>query len=54
MRLIHNLKNETLQLHTHTHTHRTHTHTQLFYGPFSGTTQVSWYQKKILLLDFMV
>jgi len=24
----------------------THTHTQPFYGPFSGTTQVSWCQKR--------
>jgi len=30
------------------------THTQPFYGPFSGTTWVSWRQKKKLLLDFMV
>jgi len=29
-------------------------HTQPFYGPFSGTTRVSWCQKKKLLLDFMV
>jgi len=30
--------------HHHTHTH-THTHTHSFNGPFSGTTQVSRYQK---------
>ena len=30
---------------SHTHTH-THTHTQPFNGPFSGTTQVSRYQKE--------
>jgi len=29
----------------HTHTHP-HTHTQPFYGPLSGTTRVSRYQKK--------
>ena len=34
---------------THTHTH-THTHT--FNGPFSGTTQVSRYQKGKTNLDF--
>ena len=43
--------------HTHTHTHaRTHTHTQThiqpFNGPFSGTTQVSRYQKGRTNLDF--
>jgi len=32
--------------HTHAQAHaRTHTHTQPFNGPFSGTTQVSRYQK---------
>jgi len=32
-----------------------HTHTQPFYGPFSGTTLVSWCQKRTReLLDFMV
>ena len=30
----------------------THTHTQLFNGPFSGTTQVSQYQKGKTNLDF--
>jgi len=30
---------------THTHAH-TQTHTQLFNGPLSWTTRVSWYQKK--------
>jgi len=30
----------------------THTHTHLFNGPFSGTTQVSRYQKGITNLDF--
>ena len=34
----------------HTHTICTHTHT--FYGPFSGTTQVSQYQKGKTNLDF--
>ena len=39
--------------HTHTHTHtRTHTHTHTFNGPFSGTTQVSRYQKGKTNLDF--
>ena len=33
------------------HTHNTHTHT-LFNGPFSGTTQVSQYQKGKTDLDF--
>jgi len=28
------------------------THTHTFYGPFSGTTQVSWYQKGKTNLDF--
>jgi len=32
-----------LLLHSFTHTH---THTQAFYGPFSGTTQVSLCQKR--------
>ena len=36
-----------LTIHTHTHTH---THT--FNGPFSGTTQVSRYQKGKTNLDF--
>ena len=35
----------------HTHTH-THTHTHPFDGPFSGTTQVSQYQKGKTYLDF--
>jgi len=42
-------------LHTQTHTHRqtqTHTHTRTFNGPFSGTTQVSRYQKGKTNLDF--
>ena len=30
----------------------THTHTHTFNGPFSGTTQVSWYQKVKTNLDF--
>jgi len=30
----------------------THTHTHLFNGPFSGTTQVSQYQKGKTNLDF--
>jgi len=30
----------------------THTHTHLFNGPFSGTTQVSRYQKVKINLDF--
>jgi len=34
-----------------THTH-THTHTHPFNGPFSGTTQVSHYQKGKTNLDF--
>jgi len=29
-----------------------HTHTHTFNGPFSGTTQVSWYQKGKTNLDF--
>ena len=37
------------QAHTHKHAH-THTHT--FNGPFSGTTQVSRYQKGKTNLDF--
>jgi len=33
---------------THTHTHaRTHTHTPPFNGPFSGTTQVGRYTRKV-------
>jgi len=39
----------TLAVETHA---RTHTHTHLFNGPFSGTTQVSWYQKGKTNLDF--
>ena len=35
----------------YTHTH-THTHTHPFNGPFSGTTQVSRYQKGKTNLDF--
>ena len=41
-----------VRTHTHTHAHtrarahtHTHTHTHKFNGPFSGTTQVSQYQK---------
>ena len=34
------------------HTKHTHTHTHTFYGPFSGTTQVSRYQKSKTNLDF--
>ena len=33
---------------------RAHTHTHTFNGPFSGTTQVSWYQKGKTNLDFTV
>jgi len=33
-------------------TEHTHTHTHLFNGPFSGTTQVSRYQKGKTNLDF--
>jgi len=33
--------------------HHTHTHTHPFNGPFSGTTQVSWYQKGKTNLDFI-
>ena len=36
-----------VDLHTHTHTH-----THSFNGPFSGTTQLSWYQKGKTNLDF--
>ena len=36
---------------THARTH-THTHTHKFNGPFSGTTQVSRYQKGKTNLDF--
>ena len=36
---------------TRTHTH-THSHTHPFNGPFSGTTQVSQYQKGKTNLDF--
>ena len=32
--------------------HYTHTHTHMFNGPFSGTTQVSRYQKDKTNLDF--
>ena len=32
--------------------HLTYTHTHTFNGPFSGTTQVSWYQKGKTSLDF--
>ena len=32
--------------------HNTHTHTHTFNGPFSGTTQVSHYQKGKTNLDF--
>jgi len=35
-----------------THTVTTHTHTHPFNGPFSGTTQVSQYQKGKTNLDF--
>ena len=38
--------------HAHTHTH-THTHTHPFNGPWSGTTQVSRYQKGKTNLDFI-
>ena len=36
----------------HTHTTHTHTHTHQFNGFFSGTTQVSRYQKVKTNLDF--
>ena len=36
---------------TNPHT-QSHTHTHTFNGPFSGTTQVSWYQKGKTNLDF--
>jgi len=39
------------QTHKHTNTH-TQTHTHTFNGPFSGTTQVSRYQKGRTNLDF--
>jgi len=32
--------------------HTDHKHTHTFNGPFSGTTQVSWYQKGKTNLDF--
>ena len=39
--------------HTHAHTHTcTHTYTHPFNGPFSGTTQLSRYQKGKTNLDF--
>ena len=34
------------------HRYLTHTHTHLFYGPLSGTTWESWYQKGKTSLDF--
>ena len=40
-----------LVLNTHACTHA-HTHTHPFNGLFSGTTQVSWYQKGETSLDF--
>ena len=40
-----------LKIHTHTHA-GTHAHTRTFNGPFSGTTQVSRYQKGKTDLDF--
>jgi len=39
------------RLHARTHA-RTHTHTHTFNDPFSGTTQVSRYQKGKTNLDF--
>jgi len=36
----------------HVSVHHTHTHTHSFNGPFSGTTQVSRYQKGKTNLDF--
>ena len=43
----------TQNTHTHARTHtRTHAHTRTFNGPFSGTTQVSRYQKGKTDLDF--
>ena len=43
--------NAQLQLYLHANWH-THTHTHPFNGPFSGTTQVSQYQKGRTNLDF--
>jgi len=42
------------KLHISTCTYKTdtHTHTHPFNGPFSGSTQVSWYQKGKTNLDF--
>jgi len=37
---------ESEHAHTEAQTILTHTHTQPFYGPFSGTTWVSWCQKR--------
>ena len=42
---------ESVRYRRNTHTH-THTHTRTFNGPFSGTTQVSRYQKGKPNLDF--
>ena len=49
---LNTLNNTHTITHTHTqHTH-THTHTHTFNSPFSGTTQVSRYQKGKINLDF--
>ena len=45
------LRNLNIRTHARTHTH-THTHTHTFNSPFSGTTQVSRYQKGRTNLDF--
>ena len=43
----------TFRVHAHTHTHtHTHAHAHTFNSPFSGTTQVSRYQKGETNLDF--
>jgi len=42
-----------IRYYTHAHTHaRTHARTHTFNGPFSGTTQVSRYEKGQTNLDF--
>jgi len=50
---IHKITAEYKHTRTHARMHaHTHTHTHLFNGPFSGTTQVSQYQKGKTNLDF--
>jgi len=51
--LLWHLTNHRWNYNAHTHTH-THTHTHPLNGPFSGTTQVSPYQKGKTNLDFTV